>query len=292
MSTSLPRGRRPSGKAGREAGGHWRRNTPPTVCFNRRVPLLSLYRGVLLRDSMESLQMQQVVRKKSPVHGHCHVRSSIDPQLEFWVQQSCNALDCYECERKKVLRMVGRIHEWVSADAEIGYRLMTFSNTNSPLLRSSLNSLGNSWRRFTDYVRQVPNHPWTKVVRWAKWIEVTEGVFGYNAHYHVITGAKTDLDWESLHRYWNLASGAVSQLNIGELSEGGAIARYAASYAKKEAGVFWGGLSRRTMTRYGCAFKGRQRISWSKGTAPQRSVGRFYYCCPASNDSECQGDGT
>ncbi len=225
--------------------------------------------------------------------GQIHIREMHNPTASRWVHAACKAIDCIECEQRKVRAVVTRMKGWLADAPSLKYRLFTFSNKNETLLPAAVGSLKESWRSFTKYVGKVEDHPWKQTSRWVRWMEVTEGDRGFNAHYHVIVGANRRLDWARLHGYWDMASGAVSQMNVGDEVDGDIIAGYIASYASKR-GVFWGGLSAPTMRQYGLTLQRQKRVSWSRGTAPRSIVrGPTYFCCSDPNGcSDCSGSGS
>ncbi len=214
-------------------------------------------------------------------HKWVHIRSSKDASEKFWVRARCRRYDCIHCEMSKVNRLARRLAAWAVGPQEPGtrYRLFTFSEKNLLLLVSAVSSLETSWRAFLHTVHRVRGHPWHLVERWARWIEVTEGDNGFNAHLHVIVGTRKRVDWKALHTRWDRATGSKSMFHSTGLMDPEIAARYAASYAKKDSGKFWGGLRQRSMTRYGRGLKGKIRVSWSHGTAPQVPSGDGFYCC-------------
>ncbi len=190
-------------------------------------------------------------------------------------------------------RLQRRLHRWATeGPEEMRYHLLTFSEANQDLLASAVAALEHSWRKFTNYVRKSPNHPWNKVQRWARWTEVTAGKRGFNAHFHVIVGLNSRLDWTAMHRFWDLATGSKSMWNSTAAMDPATAAAYATSYSKKT-GVFWGGLTQRQMTRYGRCLKGKTRISWSAGSAPKIGPREAFFCCgDYDRKGQCGGEGS
>ncbi len=227
-------------------------------------------------------------------HAWVHIRSYHDASEMCWVRVRCKEHDCWRCETSRIYRLQRRLRAWAAeGDPGLRYHLFTFSQANMPLLVSALSVLNDSWRRFTNYVRKVPNHPWNKVHRWARWTEVTSGKAGYNAHFHVIVGLTSRLDWTAMHRYWDLATGDKSMWNSTAALSPETVVNYMASYCKKERGVFWGGLSQREMTRYGRCLKGRTRVAWSVGSAPKGAPREGFYCCGQfDRKGSCGGEGS
>ncbi len=245
-------------------------------------------------EEPQLLAYQPGVVTQDGMHVWIHIRAYDDASEVGWVRVRCKAHDCIQCEGARVSRLQRRLRRWaLEGPSDLRYHLLTFSEANHVLLASALASLEWSWRRFTNYVRKVPNHPWKKVLRWARWTEVTKGRNGFNVHYHVIVGVEQRLNWKPMHTYWDLATGSRSNWNSSAAMDPEVAAAYAASYAKKAGRVFWGGLSQRDMTRYGRALKGRTRISWSRGSAPSIGPRESFYCCGQyDRKGQCGGEGS
>ncbi len=241
---------------------------------------------------LESAQPGDVTRDAK--HAWVHIRNTEDASELGWVRVRCKRHDCLSCEGSRIFRLQKRLAAWATEGPPgLQYHMFTFSEANLPILASAVNSLEWCWRRFTNYVRKVPNHPWKHVQRWARWTEVTNGKLGFNAHFHVVVGLTSRLDWTAMHRYWDLSTGSTSMFNATAAMPPEAAAKYVAAYAKKSGGVFWGGLKQRDMTRYGRALKGRKRVSWSRGSAPTVGPREAFYCCGIYDlPGHCGGEGT
>ncbi len=231
--------------------------------------------------------------------GRWHLHDRMDPAKGVWVMQVCSRPWCGRCEPVRNFKLVRQIQqhiEWYEEMATRGapkphWRFITMSTKNSSTLEGAFALEKWAWQRFRSAAsmraKRGKAHPWSEVLTWVGFREVTLGDAGFNLHRHLLVGtARSYWDWKQMHAMWDMACGDGG----GQFHQSEATVKVAAAYAAKYAakgGVFWGGLSQLEAYRFRGGLKGKNRLVRAVGSKPPKEPAVYQLCCNPVTAGDC-----
>ncbi len=244
---------------------------------------LGLPSGV--KYSLSDCKLQYVVEMPLEYYEVCpkdvvHTFRMLEPWDDKWVKVGCGRPWCVPCEALKMARFRAKIHRYLNHWEPPYLWLLTRSNKNAQHLPYAFDKLHSAVKQLAQQNKTAVKTEHNKISHYIGTYEVKHALdTGFNVHQHLIIGTEHDyLDFQQLHKEWDLASGYKAHLDVRQIRHGiGGAISYITAYISK--GI-WGGLSTEMAYWQRKALFGRHRIRTKLRTAVFLRVDPLRcFCC-------------